>query len=69
MKMDKYLDLARKQKKLWHMKVLLILIVLGALKMVLKCLEKSLGENEEARPSRLLYCKDELLYFEEFWRP
>ncbi len=39
-KIDKYLDLARKLKKLWNMKVMVILIVIGALGMVPKALGK-----------------------------
>ena len=39
-KMDKYLDLARELKKLWNMKVKMISIVVGALGMVPKSLEK-----------------------------
>ena len=43
-KKDKYLDLARELKKLWNMEVKIVPIVIGALGMVPKCLEKSLSE-------------------------
>ena len=38
-KRDKYLDLAREQKKLFNMRVAMILVVIGALGTVPKCLE------------------------------
>ena len=38
-KIDKYLDLAREQKKLWNVQVMVIPIVVGALGTVLKRLE------------------------------
>ena len=41
-KIDKYLDLARELKELWNMKVTMILIVVEALGMVLKRLERGL---------------------------
>ena len=41
-KIDKYLDLARESKKLWNMRVTVIPIVVGALGMVPKNLEKGL---------------------------
>ena len=43
-KRDMYLNLARKLKKLWIMKVTVIPIVIGALGMVLKDLERGLEE-------------------------
>ena len=49
-KVDKYLDFVRELKKLWNMKVTVIPIVVGALGMVPKGLEKSL--EKELRPSR-----------------
>ena len=39
---DKYLDLARELKRLWNMKMMVITIVVGALAMVTKGLEKRL---------------------------
>ena len=45
-KIDKYLDLARELKKLWNMKVIVILIVVGAFGMASKDLEKRLMEQE-----------------------
>ena len=41
---DKYLDLARKLKKLWNMKVTVIPIVISVLRMIPKDLLKSLEE-------------------------
>ena len=41
-KKDKYLDLARELKKLWNMKVTIILIVIGALDTFTKGLVKGL---------------------------
>ena len=45
-KNDKYLDLARELKKLWNMKVTIILIVIGAFGTVTKGLLKGLGDLE-----------------------
>ena len=41
-KTDKYIDLARELKKLWNMKVAIIVIVIGALGIVTKGLLKGL---------------------------
>ena len=41
-KKDKYLDLARELKKLWNMKVMIVLIVIGALGTITKGLLKGL---------------------------
>ena len=35
-KKDKYLDLARELKKLWNMKVTIVLIVIGAFDTIIK---------------------------------
>ena len=48
-KKDKYLDLARELKKLWNMKVTIILIVIGAFGMVTKGLLKGLNDLEVGR--------------------
>ena len=45
-KKDKYLDLARELKKLWNMKVTIILIVIGALSTVTKGLVLGLEDLE-----------------------
>ena len=45
-KKDKYLDLAREFKKLWNMKVTIVLIVIGALGTVTKGLLKDLEDLE-----------------------
>ena len=47
-KKDKYLDLAREleKKKLWNMKVTIILIVIGAFGTVIKVLLKGLKDLE-----------------------
>ena len=45
-KKDKYLDLARELKKLWNMKVTIILIVIGAFGTVTKGLLKGLEDME-----------------------
>ena len=45
-KTNKYLDLARELKKLWHMKVTIVPIVIGALGTITKGLSKGL-ENIE----------------------
>ena len=57
--MDKYLDLARKLKRLWNMRVKVIPIVVGALGTVTKSLEKDLRNwksEEELRSSKQQYC-------------
>ena len=41
-----YLDLARKLKKLWNMKVVIVPIVIGALGTITKGLLKGLGDLE-----------------------
>ena len=45
-KRNKYLDLARELKNLWNMKVMVMLIVIGALGTVTKGLVKGLKELE-----------------------
>ena len=45
-KRDKYQDLSRELKKLWHMKVTVILIVLGTLGIISKGLIKRLEDLE-----------------------
>ena len=45
-KKDKYLDLARELKKLWNMKVTIILIVIGAFATITKGLSKGLEDVE-----------------------
>ena len=45
-KKDKYLDLARELKKLWNMKVTIVLTVIGALGTITKGLLKSLADLE-----------------------
>ena len=45
-KKDKYLDLARELKKLWNMKVTIVLIVIGALGTITKGLLKGLEDLE-----------------------
>ena len=47
-KKDKYLDLAREWKKLWNMKVIIVLIVIGALGTIVKGLE-----DNNLRPGEL----------------
>ena len=47
-KKDKYLDVARKSKKLWNMQVTIILIVIGAFGRVNKELLKGLEDLEVA---------------------
>ena len=48
-KINKYLDLARELKKPWNMKVTLIPVVVGVLRMIPKGLEKGLEELEICR--------------------
>ena len=48
-KKDKYLDLARKLKKLWNMKVTIIPIVIGAFGIITKGLLKDLEYLEVGR--------------------
>ena len=43
---DKYLDLARELRKLWNMKVTVILVVIGAFGMIFKGLERGLEQLE-----------------------
>ena len=45
-KKDKYLDLTRELKKLWNMKVTIVLIVIGALDTITKGLLKGLEDME-----------------------
>ena len=45
-KKDKYLDLARELKKLWNMKVMIVLIVIGAFGTITKGLSKCLEDLE-----------------------
>ena len=45
-KKDKYLDIARESKKLWNMKVTMILIVIGAFDTVTNGLLKGLENSE-----------------------
>ena len=45
-KKDKYLDLARKLKKVWNMKVTIVSIVIGALGTIIKGLLKGLEDLE-----------------------
>ena len=45
-KKDKYLDLARELKKLWHMKVTIVPIVIGAFGTITKGLLKGLEDLE-----------------------
>ena len=45
-KRDKYLDLAREQKQLWHMMVTLIPIIMGTLGTIPQKLGKELEEME-----------------------
>ena len=45
-KKDKYLDLARELKKLWNMKITIVLIVIGALGTITKGLLKGLEDLE-----------------------
>ena len=45
-KRDEYLDLAREQKKLWHMKVTVIRTVIGTLRTTFKELVKELEDLE-----------------------
>ena len=70
-KRDKYLDLARELKKLWNMKVTIILIVIGAFGTVTKGLLKGLedlevgGRVETIQTTALLKTRE---YWEESWR-
>ena len=51
-KRDKYKDIARELKKLWNMKVTVILIVIGALGTLTKGLVQGLKGLEKKRTSR-----------------
>ena len=53
-KKDKYRDLARELKKLWHMKVTLIPIVIGALGTVTKGLVQGLEDLEMKGPMKTI---------------
>ena len=48
-KIDDYLDLVWEVKKLWNMKMMVIPIVVGALGMALKDLEKNTGRTRNQR--------------------
>ena len=70
-KRDKYLDLAREQKKLWNMKMTVIPIVIGMLSTVTKGLVQGLKELEirtQWRPSKWQNCWDWPEYWEDSWR-
>ena len=45
-KIEKYLDLARELNKLWNMRVMMILIVIGAPGMVFKVFDRGLKQLE-----------------------
>ena len=51
-KKDKYLDLVRKFKKLWNIKLTVISIVIGALGTIPKVLVKGVGRVRNRRTSR-----------------
>ena len=51
-KKDKYLDLARKLKKLWNMKVTIVPIVIGALSTIIKRIIKRPGRLGSWRTGR-----------------
>ena len=64
-KKDKFLDLARKLKKLWNIKVTVVPIVIGALGTATKWLVQRLEDweiKDEWRPSKLKTCWDNLEY-------
>ena len=68
-KRDKYLDIARELRKLWNMKVAVIPIVIGAVGIIPKGLERSWKIwklDNKLRPSKLQHCWD---HWEESWRP
>ena len=51
-KIDNYLDLIRKLRKLWNMRVSLIPIVIGGLRTVAKVMEKGTGRVGNRRTKR-----------------
>ena len=62
-KKDKYLDLARELKKLWNIKVTIILIMTGAFGKVTKGILKGLEDlGDEWRPSKLQHYGERLEY-------
>ena len=66
-----YLDLARELKKLWNMRMTVILIVIGALRKVPKGLVKGLEELEiggRIKTTRKQHCCDRPEYWEESGR-
>ena len=70
-KWNKYLDLAWELKKLWNMRVMLLLIIICAFGTVTKGLIKGLedfGKKDEWRQSKLLHYWDRPEYWEESWR-
>ena len=58
-KRDKYVDLAKKLKKLWNMEVVIIPIVIGALSTITKGLVQGLGNYRTSR-DRPNYCITEI---------
>ena len=58
---DKFLNLASELKKLWNMKVTIILIMISAFSAVTKGLLK--GLEDEWRPSQLQHCWE----WPEYW--
>ena len=71
-KIDKYLDLAWELRKLRNIREIVIPIVIDALEMIPKCLEKGIrtsGNLEESKPSKLQQSWDRSEYWKEFWRP
>ena len=55
-KKDKYLDLPRELKKLWNMKVTIVLIVIGAFGTITKGLLKSLEDLEVGGRVETIHC-------------
>ena len=61
----RYLDFAGEQKKLWNVRLTVILIIVNALGKVPKVLKEKLEGLEESRPFKLQHCWDRPEFWEE----
>ena len=67
-KKDKYLDLARELKKLWNMKVTIVLIVIGTFGTITKGSLKGLEDLDVGGLSKWQHCRERPESWDESWR-
>ena len=65
---DKFLDLVRELKKLWNMKVMVMLVVFGALGTITKILVQGLKDLEIRGQAETIHCWGPPEYWEDSWR-